>query len=161
MFNFNETNVSTFEYEVADEPARSEDGDKELRSFIMADSISSWLSLHGLLDDLSSSQSSANLLQFSGSAKASAETWDMEVTAATLAQFELIFPEQSPSTFSRVRFEFSTDAGHHWQLVHDDTCFTQRKDEDDCEYLQFTSQYHLERKNNVTRVTTSLPRKAM
>ena len=150
--NVNETNPTTFEYEMLDanqfELMQQDDpfitNEEEQTIILDQDEISSnWLAWNELVYDNPSATSSGNAVAY-------AETWDMDVTESTFAQFQLIITHQmqEKSITAQIRFEFSTDMGRHWQLVesHPD---------------QLASDYTLSGANNGTRITVHLPKQAM
>ena len=67
LFNFNETNPSSFEYDISTAPL--------VRDGAQSESVHDWLSLQGLMDE----PVIGRPLRFSESTRASAETWDMQV----------------------------------------------------------------------------------
>lgn len=161
LVNLNVTNPTTFEYELdqADEPFFEQSGDGEFG----AGGIADWLGWQGLItreplypvDTLLIPSHSED-----GSSLSYAETWDMEITDPTFAQFQLILPLDSHSENVEVRFEYSTDMGRHWQLVEPE-CYMVHQLGQQCEYLHPPSRYLVRKDNNATRTTVYLPKRSM
>lgn len=90
-------------------------GQEEQEVKLLGDeSISHWMGWNGLIHTNPSATSPEG-----SPVVAYAETWDMDVSESTFAQFQLIaavMPSVGASSVE-VRFEFSTDMGRHWHLV--------------------------------------------
>ena len=169
LVNLNITNPIVFEYEnPSDEPvderqSNSQQSETINDTIINDGTITDWMGWQGivfreLLDPVDTLLGPADLED--GSSLSYVETWDMEITDPTFAQFQLILPEEYHSRIVEVRFEYSTDMGRHWNLVEME-CYLLHQLSQQCEYLHPPSRYFLNVKNNASRITVHLPRRSM
>ena len=159
--NINETNPVTFEYELnpaLDEPTFAPAGSPDW----IGDGVTNWLGWQGLVSREESNPVDTQLERRSkyheATLPAYAETWDMEISDPTFAQFQLMIPsEGQDDDQAYVRFEYSTNMGKTWRLVEEECYFIGGY----CERLHPPSRYTVGRENNATRITVHLPRRAM
>lgn len=86
------------------------------------------------------------------------ETWDMDTSVSTFAQFQLFLIDSQVSGLF-IRFEYSLDSGRRWHLVLPE-CFN-NTEERQCQYLCPPSRYDLTAGSNATRITVRLPPETM
>ena len=150
LVNVNDTNPTTFEYEMfdtvdewmmqRDEPQLDRQDEEILQ--LGEETISHWMGWNGLVHDNPSATSPDG-----STAAAYAETWDMDVGESTFAQFQLM-----SASSAEIRFEFSTDMGRHWQLV---------ESQPEHQPVSVYSVTAAGNKSNATRITVHLPKQAI
>lgn len=159
LVNINETNPITFEYETdpKDDPVFPPADSLGW----MGDGITNWLGWQGLVSREEHHPVDTQLERNSNKdheSAAYAETWDMEISDPTFAQFQLLVPpEGQADDRAHVKFEYSTDMGKSWRLVEEECYFMGGY----CERLHPASRYAVGKENNASRITVHLPRRAM
>lgn len=164
LVNLNITNPIVFEYESQSDQPVEDQQSSHITDFVRTDgTITDWMGWQGMIfrehiDPVDTLLEPTDLED--GLSLSYAETWDMEISDPTFAQFQLILPADLHSRTAEVRFEYSTDMGRRWNLVEQE-CYRVHQLSQQCEYLHPPSRYLINTDNNATRITVHLPRRSL